>query len=31
MATWNVAAKARTDFADMVEGLTPEQLGQSTY
>ncbi len=31
MATWNLAAKARTDFADMIEGLTPEQLGQSTF
>lgn len=28
MATWNLAAKARTDFADMIETLTPEQLQQ---
>ena len=25
-AEWEIAAKARTDFADMVEGLTPDQL-----
>ena len=31
MATWNVAARARNDFADMIERLTPEQLDQSTY
>ena len=25
-AEWEIAAKARTDFADMIEGLTPDQL-----
>ena len=27
---WDLAAKARNDFADMVEGLTPEQLAAPT-
>lgn len=31
MATWNLAAKARNDLADLVEGLSPEQLKQPTY
>ncbi len=31
MATWNLAAKARNDFADMIGDLSPEQLEQPTY
>lgn len=31
MATWNLAAKARNDFADMIEALSPEQLEQPTF
>lgn len=30
MATWEVAGKARNDFADMIEGLTPEQMQQQS-
>ncbi len=30
MADWNTAAKARTDFADMLESLSDEQLRSST-
>ncbi len=30
MATWELAAKARRDFADMIETLTPEQLQQQS-
>lgn len=30
MAEWTVAAKARNDFADMIESLTPEQLQEQT-
>lgn len=30
MATWETAAKARREFADMIEGLTPEQLEQQS-
>ncbi|MGI9608110.1 MAG: maleylpyruvate isomerase family mycothiol-dependent enzyme [Acidimicrobiales bacterium] len=30
MGTWELAATARTDFADMVEPLSDEQLGQQT-
>ncbi len=31
MATWQLAAKARRDLADLVESLDTEQLGQPTY
>jgi len=31
MATWNRVAAARNDFADMVDGLSAEQLAQATY
>ncbi len=30
MATWELAGKARRDFADMIETLTPEQLQQQS-
>ncbi len=30
MATWESAAKARRDFATMIEGLTPEQLEEQS-
>ncbi len=30
MATWELAGKARNDFADMVEALTPEQLQEQS-
>ena len=30
MATWEVAGTARNDFADMIEGLTPEQLDEQS-
>ncbi len=30
MATWEIARKARTDFADMIDSLSEEQLGQGT-
>lgn len=30
MSSWNLAAKARSDFADMIEGLTPEQLDEES-
>ncbi|MEZ5226583.1 MAG: maleylpyruvate isomerase family mycothiol-dependent enzyme [Acidimicrobiales bacterium] len=31
MATWQLAAKARNDFADLVEGLTPDQWDHPSY
>ncbi len=30
MATWELAGKARRDFADMIEALTPDQLQQQS-
>jgi len=30
MATWELAGKARSDFADMIEPLTPEQLQEQS-
>ena len=30
MAEWNVVAKARNDFADMLEGLSEEQLAEQS-
>ncbi len=31
MATWQHAAKARNDFADMIEQLTPDELGRPSF
>jgi uncharacterized protein (TIGR03083 family) len=31
MADWHQVAKARRHFADMIDGLTPEQLDQQSY
>lgn len=31
MATWELAGKARNDFADMIEALSPEQLESQTF
>lgn len=30
MAQWSLAAKARNDFVDMIEGLTPEQMQEQS-
>ncbi len=30
MAQWELAARARTEFVDMIEGLTPEQIEAGT-
>ena len=30
MATWELAGTARSDFADMVEALSDDQLGRQT-
>ena len=30
MATWELAATARNDFADMIDGLSPEQLQEQS-
>lgn len=30
MATWSTAGKARNDFADMIDSLSPEQLDQQS-
>lgn len=31
MAQWELANKARHDFADMMDGCSPDQLGQPTF